>query len=140
MNPVTPPDLPNIHSVIEQLDSAVGHVPDWLWQNLVSDLIHDGLWAAAVLTLLAWKHRKKIAEKLRWSTRSIQVIHAGSIPSAESFGSPTITVGSERQALWDVRSTVGSERQVLWRVEAPTLTERLVDEGLELLSWYLRQA
>lgn len=28
---VNPPDPPDIHSVIEQLDSAVEQVPDWLW-------------------------------------------------------------------------------------------------------------
>lgn len=51
----------------------------------------------------------------------------------------TITVGSERQILYDVRSTVGSERQALWNVEASTPPERLLDKGLELLSWYVRQ-
>jgi hypothetical protein len=32
-----------------------------------------------------------------------------------------------------------SEWQALWNVEASTLIVRLVDEGLELLSWYLHQ-
>ncbi len=88
-------DFPNpsdIHSVIEQLHSAVEqHIPDWLWQNLVSDLIYDGLWAGAALALLAWKYRKKIAEKLWWLTPPTQTIYAGSIPSEEAFGEATVS-------------------------------------------------
>jgi hypothetical protein len=56
---VNTPDPPDIPSVIEQLDSAVEHVPDWLWQGVASNLISEGLIATPFLVWLAWKHREK---------------------------------------------------------------------------------
>ncbi len=118
---VNPPDPPDIQTVTE-------HVPDWLWQNLVSDFIHDGFWAAAALALLAWKHRKRITQTFRGPrhiertvsdtigiTDNVQPVLLSGIAHGRSSVSGALTVGNPSPAKW------------------------LTDEGLELLSWYLRQ-
>jgi hypothetical protein len=133
---VNPPGPPDIHSLIKPLDLAVEHVPDWLWQGVAANLISEALIGTPVLIWLAWKHREKIAEKLRLSQEPVLLSETA---VGRSSAKGTLTVGSNRQILNDVRSTVGSERQALWNVKASTLPERLLDKGLELLSWYVRQ-
>ncbi len=133
---VNPPDPPDIHSFMEQFNSVAGHLPDmpdWFWKGMTVWAVG---WAVGKSIEWTWKHREKIAEKLRPSRTP--VLLSGTLEGKGGFGG-TITVGSERQVLYDVRSTVGSERQALWNVEASTPPERLLDEGLELVSWYLRQ-
>jgi|SRR5215213_8681682 len=53
-----------------------------------------------------------------------------------------VTVTDELGITDKVTSTVGKSLGLRWTVEAPTpsLGKRLTDEGLELLSWYLRHA
>jgi hypothetical protein len=105
-------------------------VPDWLWQNIASNLISDAVVAA--VSYLAWKYRKEIAAKVRGSVPvelPTQTIHAGfSPPQVRSFG-PTVR-------------TVGKDLDLRWNAEAPTssLTKRLAYEGLDLAAFYLRQA
>ncbi len=134
VNPINPPDPPDIHSLIEQLGSAVEQGPevaDWLWHGMA-------VWAVGKSIEWAWKHR----EKLLRSTPPTQTIHAGYSPSEEqSFGATVVELVGSVTARSSVTGTltVGSERQALWNVEASTLPERLLDVGIELVSWYLRQ-
>ncbi len=103
------------------------NVPDWLWQAAVANLLTDALGLAA---WLVWKNRKKIAAKVRGSVTvelPALTLHASSPPPQVRSFPPTLR-------------TVGSSIDLRWNVEAPTpsLTKRLADEGLELVSWYLR--
>jgi hypothetical protein len=102
-------------------------VPDWLWQELAADAIWTSIGLGAAW---AWKQRKEIAGKLRFSNLKLgrQVISPYGAPSTERAGTPTLTAS----AAADLR----------WKVEAPTpsLAKRLTDEGIELASWYMRHA
>lgn len=123
-----PPEPPDIHSVIEQLDSAVEQlpdVPDWFWQGLA-------VWAVGKGIEWTWKHREAIAQSLKRQpvlheylaridsdselTLRITHIKGGGSASTAKAGGGIVTV----------------------EVPTPSLTERLVDEGLELLSFYQR--
>ncbi len=98
----------------------------------------EAVWQTAEFVVIvagayAWKRRHVIAEKLRKPIP--QTLHVYGIPSQETVGEPTLTVGSEITTSWDVLASVGSERTALWNVEAPTpsLARRLE----ELAAWYL---
>ena len=90
------------------------NVPDWLWQNIVSDLLADGFKAAAI-GLLAWMYRR--------------------LNTIRTPPKPTLTAGTQAQILYDVRGLAGTERHILYNVEAvkPSLARRLED----LAAWYL---
>ena len=115
MNSTNKPDLPDIQAILEQLPDA----PDWLWKGLVV----AASWEA---TKWAWNHREHIVQKIRANLP--QTLPVYGIPSAQAIGEPTLIASVDA----DLR----------WKVEAPTrpLAERLAEEGLELLSWYLRHA
>jgi hypothetical protein len=138
---VNTPDPPDIPSVIEQLDSAVEHVPDWLWQGVASNLISEGLIATPFLVWLAWKHREKILHTL--TKQPVVKRSAAHIRGTSSLTARTIkiTVNGGIGTMDSFTSTVGKSLGLRWNIEAPTasLTERLAEEGLELLSWYVRQ-
>ena len=93
-------------------------VPDWLWQGIAANLLADGLVAAG---WLAWRYREAIAQTL---SRQPVVKESGALAhlSTSAIAHP-------------VKITVGSDRQILYNVEAPTpsLARRLE----ELASWYL---
>lgn len=137
MSTPKPPNLPDIRPVIEQLNPVVEQlpdVPDWLWQGLTVTAIGWSIkWA--------WKHRDDLLVRLR-RLRPVTVVQPTGIPSEETFGSPTVSVGSERSILYDLRAKVGSERPIFYDLEAATLplVKRLTDEGIEFLGWYLRHA
>ncbi len=122
---VNPPDPPDIHSVIEQLDLAVEQVPDWLWQGLA-------VWAAGKGIEWTFKHRKQIFDKLGQTPKPI-VISLN--PLNLTVEVQKIAVSKDLNLRWNTRSTVGNELQALWNVEASTPPVRLMDQGLELLSW-----
>jgi hypothetical protein len=93
------------------------NVPDWLWQGL----LENAIWAAIAFSAgWAWKNSADIRERLN---------------TIRTPPKPTLTAGSQRQLLYDVRANVGSERQILYNVEAPkpSLARRLED----LAAWYL---
>ncbi len=96
----------------------MNEVPDWLWQGIATNLLADGLVAAV---LLAWKYRETIAQTL---SRQPVVKEA-----------PVLIQGSSSVTARPTKITVGSERQILYDIEAPTpsLSRRLE----ELASWYL---
>jgi hypothetical protein len=103
-------------------------IPDWLWQELMADAIWTGIAFGAAW---AWKNREAILRKLG---KRQPVLLSGEVSGGGNMEG-TLTAGTERQILYDVRSLVGSERQILYNVEAPTpsLARRLE----ELASWYL---
>jgi hypothetical protein len=80
--------------------------------GILTGLAADAVWESGKW---AWKNRADIRERV--------------------VGKPTLTAGSQRQILYDVRANVGSERQILYDVEAPkpSLVRRLED----LAAWYL---
>ncbi len=119
---VNPPELPDIHLVLEQLDSAVEHVPDWLLQGLA-------VWAASKGIEWTWKHRQAIAQRLR-KPRHIRVTVTDGIGITDNV-QPVLLSGSI-----GAKATLTGELTV----SRPSLAERLADEGIELLSWYFRQA
>ena len=113
--------------------------PHWLLQELAGEAI----WTALGLGVgLAWKYREDIRERFKATTNPpTTVVQLTGIPSDELVGTLTsLTVGSERQILYDVLATVGSERKVMWNIEAPTRQQvkRVANELLELGLWYLR--
>ncbi len=104
------------------------NIPDW--QDIANNLIANAIWASPFVGWYVWKNRKKIAAKVRGSVTvelPAQTIHAGFPPPQVRSFPPTLR-------------TVGSSIDLRWNVEAPTpsLAKRLADEGLELVSWYLR--
>jgi hypothetical protein len=99
----------------------MNHVPDWFWQNVISDFFTEGLGLAL---WLAWKYRKQLADKLRRSTPQPVVLSAQGIatPRSRSSASGTLTVSKD---CMDLRGNV--------EAPTPSLTRRLE----ELASWYL---
>jgi hypothetical protein len=103
----------------------VGDIPDWLWQNIVADLINEGLLRTTegllFLSWLACKKREYIAEKLKLTPKPVVVPLQGQV-LVSSAAQATISVGSSLTALW--------------HVEAPTppLSTRLFDEAMEIVS------
>jgi hypothetical protein len=136
---VNTPDPPDIPSVIEQLDSAVEHVPDWLWQGVASNLISEGLIATPFLVWLAWKHRKEIATKLLRSNPQPFAASGGGSVSRFRYSGSTATV-REHDVIRPAFGNTTSRSFPPTLIAQPSLAEQIADEGLELLYWYLRQA
>ncbi len=88
-------------------------IPDWLWQNVVADLLTEGL---PLTVWLAWHHREAILSKLG---RRQPVLLSGTVEGGGTF---------------DGTLTVGKSVDLRWKVEAPTpsLARRLED----LAAWY----
>jgi hypothetical protein len=91
-------------------------IPDWLWQGLTVTAIGT---AAIESGKYVWTHRKEIAVMLRRTPQPIELIGNARI-STSARGSMVVT----------------KNVNLLWNTEAPTPSraERLIDEGLELLS------
>jgi hypothetical protein len=90
-------------------------VPDWLWRELAGNAVWQVIWAIITAAALwVWKYQKR-----RTNNRE-PVLLSGEIAGRGEFAGTL---------------TVGSERQILYNVEAPTpsLARRLE----ELASWYL---
>jgi hypothetical protein len=111
------------------------NIPDWLWQELMADVIWTGI---AVSAAWVWNRRKEIADKLGLSPEDI-VINLQ--PLTLRTEAQPITLSG--QAMSSSRSsssasgtlTVNKNVDPSWNVEAPTpsLARRLE----ELASWYL---
>ena len=93
------------------------NVPDWLWQNIVSDLLADGLKAAAI-GLLAWIYRKLMLMQRKPVTISMNPANL------KAEGQP-VYVSASIQAKSTVKATA--------TVVKPSLARRLE----ELAAWYL---
>jgi|SRR5215211_3212997 len=93
------------------------NVPDWLWQNIVSDLLADGLKAAAI-GLLAWLYRKLMLMQRKPVTISMK-------PANLTAEATPVLVSATIQGRSTVRATA--------TVEKTSLARRLE----ELVSWYL---
>jgi hypothetical protein len=93
------------------------NVPDWLWQNIVSDLLADALKAAAI-GLLAWIYRKLMLMQRKPVTISMN-------PANLTAEGQPVYVSASIQA----KSTVKATATVI----KPSLARRLE----ELAAWYL---
>jgi hypothetical protein len=128
---VNSPEPPDIYSFMEQFNSVAGHlpdVPDWFWQGMTVWAVG---WAAGKAIEWTFKHRKQIFDKLG---RNLKPIVISMNPFSLTVEAKKIAVSDDFTLIWNTRSTVGSERQALWNLEASTLPERVLDEGLELVS------
>ena len=114
-------------------------IPDWLWQNMVADLINEALLNTVegilILSYVAWKSKERIKAKLGRTPKPIVVL-LKPLTITSKLGEARITAGSELKAAATVYSTVGKDLSLLWNVQEPTpsFRKRLVDEGVELLS------
>lgn len=115
---------PDLHSVMQQLESAAEQlpdVPDWLLQGLA-------VWAAGKGIEWTWKHRKRITQAFR-GPRHIERTVTDQLGLTDNV-QPVLLSGSV-----GARATAHG----VLTVGSPSLAKRLTDEGLELVSWYLRQ-
>ena len=104
--------------------------PHWLLQELAGEAV----WTALLISgAWVYKNRNHIRNKLVGRNRQ-PVLLSGEV-SGSSGMEGTLTVGSERQILYDVRALAGSERRIVYNVETPTPS--LVKRLEELASWYL---
>jgi hypothetical protein len=114
-------------------------IPDWLWQNMVADLINEALLNTVegilILSYVAWKNKERIKAKLGRTPKPIVVL-LKPLTIKSKLGEARITAGSELKAAATIYSTVGKDLSLLWNVQEPTpsFRKRLVDEGVELLS------
>jgi hypothetical protein len=101
------------------------NVPDWLWQNIVSDLLADGLKVAAI-GLSAWMYRKMRLMQRR------PILLSGAIEGGSHL-SGELSVGGHTRTVSD---NIGVTDNVLVTLNkgTPSLASRLE----ELALWYLR--
>jgi hypothetical protein len=93
------------------------NVPDWLWQNIVSEFLADGLKVAAI-GLLAWIYRKLMLMQRKPVTISMK-------PANLTAEGQPVYVSASIQAKSTVKATA--------TVVKPSLARRLE----ELAAWYL---
>ena len=138
---------------VVQYTSDPMNEPHWLVQELAGEAVWTAL---AVGAALAWKKREALMRALTRQpivknaaahikgtssvTARAQKIQLPHLRLESWVAQPTVTVGSERQILYDVHARVGSERKAMWNIEAPThpQVKRIANELLELGLWYLR--
>ena len=117
------------------------NIPDW--PDIANNLIANAIWASPFVGWYVWKHRQAILNRLRNRPPVLlsgsmegkgtfageltnQTIHGGGIGSCGGIGGGTLTVSKDLDLTWNIQAPTSS------------LTKRLMDEGLELLSWYIR--
>jgi uncharacterized iron-regulated membrane protein len=103
------------------------NIPDW--SDIANNLIANAIWASPFVGWYAWKHRRAIVQTLS-KPRHIKRTVTDQIGLTDNV-QPVLLSGSLGAKL-----TYRGELTV----DRPSLAKRRTDEGLELLSWYLRQA
>jgi hypothetical protein len=98
------------------------NVPDWLWQNITTDLLTEGLIAAL---LLAWKYREWIRHRLEHN-RDVTISMNPANLTAEAT---PVLVSATIQGKTTVRATA--------TVEKSRGTLSFARRLEELVSWYL---
>jgi hypothetical protein len=113
--------------------------PHWLVQELAG----QAMWTAVgVGAAYAWNRREAIKRALwRQPTIKHSAAYMRGTSSATAKGTVVQLAGVPSDELTGTL-TVSSERTALWNIEAPTRQrlQRLGDELLELGSWYLHQS
>jgi hypothetical protein len=114
-------------------------VPDWFWQGLA-------VWAVVKGIEWTWKHRNQVMRTL--TKQPIIKRSAVHIQGTSSLTARPIkrTVTDQLGLSDDVQpvllsGSIGGKGTFTGEltVGSPSLTKRLTDEGLELVSWYVRQ-